>query len=91
MKYNLITSRFNLLWNLKNIQEIVSAGGSTVWGNPADVGSVVGGEAFDVVLDNNGKDLEAVRFVLVILVSFCLMLNLYCIVFFYVNSNSFKI
>ncbi|KAK2455549.1 chloroplast stem-loop binding protein of 41 kDa a, chloroplastic [Trifolium repens] len=41
--------------------EIVSAGGSTVWGNPADVGSIVGGEAFDVVLDNNGKDLEAVR------------------------------
>ncbi|MCH89474.1 chloroplast stem-loop binding protein of 41 kDa chloroplastic-like, partial [Trifolium medium] len=41
--------------------EIVSAGGSTVWGNPADVASIVGGEAFDVVLDNNGKDLEAVR------------------------------
>ncbi|MED6156584.1 Chloroplast stem-loop binding protein of 41 kDa a, chloroplastic [Stylosanthes scabra] len=41
--------------------EIVSAGGSTVWGNPADVGSIVGGEVFDVVLDNNGKDLETVR------------------------------
>jgi hypothetical protein len=74
----IITSRFNLLLNLKNIQEIVSAGGSTVWGNPADVGSVVGGEAFDVVLDNNGKDLEAVRFVVLILVSFCSMINLYC-------------
>ncbi|CAI8615174.1 unnamed protein product [Vicia faba] len=41
--------------------EIVSAGGSTVWGSPADVGSVVGGEAFDVVLDKNGKDLDASR------------------------------
>ncbi|KAK7270267.1 hypothetical protein RIF29_23287 [Crotalaria pallida] len=41
--------------------EIVSAGGRTVWGNPADVGSVVGGETFDAVLDNNGKDLETVR------------------------------
>lgn len=40
--------------------EITSAGGKTVWGNPADIGKVVGGEAFDVVLDNNGKDLEAV-------------------------------
>jgi hypothetical protein len=63
------------LWDLKNIQEIVSAGGSTVWGNPADVGSIVGGEAFDVVLDNNGKDLEAVRFVVSILVSF--LFNIY--------------
>ncbi|KAG5002729.1 hypothetical protein AAZX31_10G026200 [Glycine max] len=41
--------------------EIVSAGGRTVWGNPAQVGSVVGGEVFDVVLDNNGKDLGTVR------------------------------
>ncbi|XP_021759021.1 chloroplast stem-loop binding protein of 41 kDa a, chloroplastic-like [Chenopodium quinoa] len=40
--------------------EITSAGGKTIWGNPADIGSVVGGETFDVVLDNNGKDLEAV-------------------------------
>lgn len=47
-----------------NNQEIVSAGGRTVWGNPAEVGSVVGGEVFDVVLDNNGKDLETVRFVI---------------------------
>ncbi|CAL0320573.1 unnamed protein product [Lupinus luteus] len=44
-----------------SFSEIVSAGGRTVWGNPAEVASVVGGEAFDVVLDNNGKDLEAVR------------------------------
>ncbi|WCJ21529.1 chloroplast stem-loop binding protein of 41 kDa [Euphorbia peplus] len=41
--------------------EIVSGGGKTVWGDPAEVGKVVGGETFDVVLDNNGKDLDAVR------------------------------
>ncbi|KAI9119226.1 hypothetical protein K1719_009901 [Acacia pycnantha] len=41
--------------------EIVSAGGRTIWGNPAEIGSVIGGETFDVVLDNNGKDLDAVR------------------------------
>ena len=32
-----------------------------MWGNPADVATVVGGETFDVVLDNNGKDLDTVR------------------------------
>lgn len=32
-----------------------------MWGNPADVANVVGGETFDVVLDNNGKDLDTVR------------------------------
>ncbi|KAJ4727480.1 chloroplast stem-loop binding protein of 41 kDa [Melia azedarach] len=41
--------------------EIVSAGGKTVWGDPADVGKVVGDATFDVVLDNNGKNLDAVR------------------------------
>lgn len=41
--------------------EIVSAGGKTVWGNPAEIEKVVGGETFDVVLENNGKDLETVR------------------------------
>ncbi|KAK9281263.1 hypothetical protein L1049_004159 [Liquidambar formosana] len=41
--------------------EIVSGGGQTVWGDPAEIGKVVGGAAFDVVLDNNGKDLDAVR------------------------------
>ncbi|KAL9264169.1 Chloroplast stem-loop binding protein of 41 kDa a, chloroplastic-like protein [Drosera capensis] len=41
--------------------EIVSGGGKTVWGDPADVGKVIGGEGFDVVLENNGKDLDAVR------------------------------
>lgn len=41
----------------------MSAGGQAVWGDPAEVGKVVGGAKFDVVLDNNGKDLETVRFV----------------------------
>jgi hypothetical protein len=45
----------------------VSGGGKTVWGDPAEVGKVVGGAAFDVVLDNNGKDLDAVRFVALVL------------------------
>lgn len=52
----------------------MSAGGRTVWGNPSEVGSVVGGEVFDVVLDNNGKDLETVRFVVLILVRAILVL-----------------
>lgn len=34
-----------------------------MWGDPAEVGKVVAGAAFDVVLDNNGKDVDAVRFV----------------------------
>ncbi|GAV57782.1 Epimerase domain-containing protein [Cephalotus follicularis] len=41
--------------------EIVSAGGKTLWGDPAEVGKIVAGTAFDVVLDNNGKDLETVK------------------------------
>ncbi|KAK2976284.1 hypothetical protein RJ640_019767 [Escallonia rubra] len=41
--------------------EIVSGGGKTVWGDPAQIGSVLEGSAFDVVLDNNGKDLDTVR------------------------------
>ncbi|CAN6171395.1 unnamed protein product [Urochloa humidicola] len=41
--------------------ELTSAGGKTVWGDPSDVGLAVGGASFDVVLDNNGKDLDAVR------------------------------
>lgn len=41
--------------------EIVSGGGKTVWGNPSEVGKVLEGERFDVVLDNNGKDLDTVR------------------------------
>lgn len=38
-----------------------------MWGDPADVGAVLGGTAFDVVLDNNGKDLDTVKYV------FCLL------------------
>jgi hypothetical protein len=45
------------------VQELTSAGGRTVWGDPADVGAAVGGASFDVVLDNNGKDLDAVKYV----------------------------
>ncbi|CAL9159566.1 chloroplast stem-loop binding protein of 41 kDa a, chloroplastic-like [Musa acuminata AAA Group] len=41
--------------------ELVSAGGKTVWGNPAQVGDIVGTAKFDVVLDNNGKDLDTVK------------------------------
>lgn len=44
----------------------MSGGGKTVWGEPAEIGKILEGAAFDVVLDNNGKDLEAVRFVLII-------------------------
>lgn len=45
-------------------QEIVGAGGKTVWGDPTEIGKVLEGVTFDVVLDNNGKDLDAVRFVM---------------------------
>ncbi|KAF7087798.1 hypothetical protein CFC21_090959 [Triticum aestivum] len=41
--------------------ELTSAGAKTVWGDPADVGAAVGGASFDVVLENNGKDLDAVK------------------------------
>ncbi|KAG9457928.1 hypothetical protein H6P81_002436 [Aristolochia fimbriata] len=41
--------------------ELVSAGGKTIWGNPTQVADVVQGASFDVVLDNNGKDLDTVR------------------------------
>ncbi|KAE8721393.1 Chloroplast stem-loop binding protein of 41 kDa a [Hibiscus syriacus] len=41
--------------------EITRAGGKTVWVDPADVENVVAGASFDVVLDNNGKDLDTVR------------------------------
>ncbi|GMP99812.1 hypothetical protein CsSME_00047152 [Camellia sinensis var. sinensis] len=41
--------------------EIVSAGGKTVWGDPAEIGKVLEGATFDAVLDNNGKDLDTVR------------------------------
>ncbi|KAL0551062.1 hypothetical protein IC582_010136 [Cucumis melo] len=41
--------------------EIVSGGGKTVWGDPAEIGKVLEGASFDVVLDNNGKDIDTVR------------------------------
>lgn len=40
----------------------MNGGGKTVWGDPAEVGKAVEGAAYDVVLDNNGKDLDTVRF-----------------------------
>ncbi|GKC98076.1 chloroplast stem-loop binding protein of 41 kDa a, chloroplastic [Tanacetum coccineum] len=45
-------SRFN---------EIVEGGGKTVWGEPSAIGTVLEGLTFDVVLDNNGKDLDTVK------------------------------
>ncbi|KAL4558776.1 hypothetical protein LXL04_036978 [Taraxacum kok-saghyz] len=41
--------------------EIVDGGGKTVWGDVGAIGTVLEGLSFDVVLDNNGKDLDAVR------------------------------
>ncbi|KAK1412557.1 hypothetical protein QVD17_33912 [Tagetes erecta] len=41
--------------------EIVEGGGKTVWGDVDAVGSVLEGLKFDIVLDNNGKDLDAVK------------------------------
>lgn len=41
----------------------MSGGGKTVWGDPAEIGKVLEGASFDVVLDNNGKDIDTVRFV----------------------------
>ncbi|KAI7747806.1 hypothetical protein M8C21_017023 [Ambrosia artemisiifolia] len=41
--------------------EIVEGGGKTVWGNVDAIGTVLEGLTFDVVLDNNGKDLDAVK------------------------------
>ncbi|KAG5567584.1 hypothetical protein RHGRI_002953 [Rhododendron griersonianum] len=55
--------------------EIVSAGGKTVWGDPVEIGKVLDGAEFDVVLDNNGKDLDAVRFCLLICVNDISFLN----------------
>ncbi|KMZ56984.1 putative NAD dependent epimerase/dehydratase [Zostera marina] len=43
--------------------EIVNAGGKTVWGDPSELEKLVGGDdsPFDVVLDNNGKNLDTVK------------------------------
>ena len=40
--------------------ELTSAGVRTVWANPGDLASKASGENFDVVVDNNGKDLDSV-------------------------------
>ena len=40
--------------------ELTSAGVRTVWANPGDLASKASGEKFDVVVDNNGKDLDSV-------------------------------
>lgn len=83
---NLFDLQLELLCYLKTFQEIVSAGGRTVWGNPADVGKAVGGATFDVVLDNNGKDLDAVRFVAFIVENYCLIVPTFCVsVFVFCN------
>lgn len=52
------------------LQEIRNAGGETVWGDPTNIGEVVGQKAFDVVLDNNGKDLDTVKYALSLGISF---------------------
>jgi NAD(P)H-hydrate repair Nnr-like enzyme with NAD(P)H-hydrate epimerase domain len=46
--------------------ELRDLGVETVWGEPADIG-VLGLSSFDVVLDNNGKTLEVVKYVVLCL------------------------
>ncbi|KAF3791665.1 Chloroplast stem-loop binding protein of a [Nymphaea thermarum] len=41
--------------------ELVDLGAQTIWGDPSNLGKLVDGAAFDVVLDNNGKDLDSVK------------------------------
>ncbi|CAM6096174.1 unnamed protein product [Calypogeia fissa] len=41
--------------------ELTDVGVKTMWGNPSDIAATIGGAKFDVVLDNNGKDWEAVQ------------------------------
>ncbi len=40
--------------------ELTAMGVRTTWANPGDLSSKVAGENFDVVVDNNGKDLNSV-------------------------------
>jgi hypothetical protein len=54
---DLASRPFILVWTL---QELRSVGVKVVWGSPSDVGSKVEG-SFDTVIDNNGKDLDAVQ------------------------------
>ncbi|XP_076932339.1 chloroplast stem-loop binding protein of 41 kDa a, chloroplastic-like [Bidens hawaiensis] len=41
--------------------EIVEGGGKIVWGEVDAIGTVLKGLSFDIVLDNNGKDLDTVK------------------------------
>lgn len=43
------------------VQELTDIGVTTVWGSSSNVAATIGGAKFDVVLDNSGKDLEAVK------------------------------
>ena len=43
------------------MQELRDLGVTTVWGEPSDVAASVGSAQFEVVLDNNGKDLDTVK------------------------------
>lgn len=40
--------------------ELTAAGVKTVWGNPEQLAQLAGDAKFDVVVDNNGKDLDSV-------------------------------
>lgn len=41
--------------------ELRAAGVTTVWGEAAAAGAATGGAVFDVVIDNNGKDMKGVK------------------------------
>jgi hypothetical protein len=41
--------------------ELRAAGVTTVWGEAAAAGAATGGAVFDVVVDNNGKDMKSVK------------------------------
>ena len=40
--------------------ELRAAGVATAWGEPSALGAALPGASFDVVVDNNGKDLDSV-------------------------------
>eukprot|EP00271_Cylindrocystis_brebissonii_P021707 TRINITY_DN791_c0_g2_i1.p1 TRINITY_DN791_c0_g2~~TRINITY_DN791_c0_g2_i1.p1 ORF type:complete len:411 (+),score=80.10 TRINITY_DN791_c0_g2_i1:42-1274(+) len=44
-----------------NFSELRAEGVKTVWGSPAKVAGSLGSQVFDVVIDNNGKDLDTVK------------------------------
>ena len=46
---------------LPHFQELRALRVRTVWGNPASLDFTVGGLPFDVVIDNNGKDLDTCK------------------------------